>query len=136
METFDSQLTRLAQQHTIETGEKLRPVQNPRRRPTSLQWLAIPAAAVFGLLIGLWLPFRFTVPAKDPNTIVVKHDTLYQKIVDTVIVEKETEKLVVQNRPAVGHDTSKKTTECRPPIEGKNIREDGIHYNMLFAFTK
>lgn len=135
MKTFEQQLA--------DSARRLRDADNyrlpaPRRRPRCLAWgwLATPAAAVVGLLVGTGLPRTVSVPATPlaearPADTVVKlrtvHDTVFLPAPPPSRPAAKTAAAdITAADPVLPADT------LRPQAaEGCNVLCDGVDYTLL-----
>ena len=133
MNTFEDKLHASAHRLASQAGKRLHVPQNPlRQRRTYWGWVATPAAAVVGLIFGLYLHLFMaggqevqyvyqTDTLRIPHPV---HDTLYL----TQIVERE--KIVA------GEATEAKAEAIAPQEETDtpactSIQCDGINYAIL-----
>lgn len=135
MKTFEQQLA--------DSARRLRDADNyrlpaPRRQPRRLAWgwLATPAAAVVGLLVGTGLPRTDSVPATPlaearPADTVVKLRTVR----DTVFLpapppSRPAAKPAAADIATTGRDLSADTLRTQT-AQGCNVLCDGVDYNLL-----
>lgn len=80
MNNFENQLQESAARMKASQMANLRPITNPRKRNSVYWgWIATPAAAVVGALLGIFL---FGTPGQNvsQSTVVEVRDTIYQQI--------------------------------------------------------
>ena len=139
MTTFEDKLQASAQRLAAKENRQLHVPQNPlRQKSTYWGWVATPAAAVIGLILGMSLPLFMNnekeiqyVHLSDTLRIVQPvHDTLYL----TQIVEKER---VIEKRVPVGLNEDSGTTapahmqDEEEETTCTSIQCDGINYSIL-----
>ena len=125
---FESQLTRSARRLCEEQNYQLPLRPSPRRRHTSITWIASVAAACIGWFVGILFPLGEQLPETGlavqvcPDTVIQYKDRLVH---DTVIHRVEVPvKVHVQPAP-------KSHPEYESDPQGCNVECDGINYAML-----
>ena len=139
MTTFEDKIRESARRSAESENSTLHtPVCPTVGRRTYWGWVATPAAAVVGVLMGMFIPLLSggkddaALVARTDTVRVVEHvrDTLY--LTQTVEKEKVVEKVVWRERRPAETLTAKQPVEDTLP-ECSSIRCDGINYAMLFS---
>lgn len=123
MNNFEHQLSASSKRLASKQMSSLTPVSRPQfRKRISAAWYTTPAAAVAGLLFGLFIQFKSAPDELPAQTLAVVHDTIVQQVHDTIRI---------QEIPPV--NLAKSTTGKSLKYNGINIKEDGIEYNKLIV---
>lgn len=134
MTQFEDKLRASARRLAIRDNRRLHVPRNPMpQRKTYWGWVATPAAAVAGLVVGMSLHLfvgegpdeSLALPADTVRIFLPVHDTLYL----TQVVEKE--KVVKVYAPAPQAAKPAATEHNPQPEECTSILCDGIDYAAL-----
>lgn len=146
MKNFEDKLSESAQRLAYEDNKNLRVPQNPLGGKSSYWgWVATPAAAVAGIVLGMSLnsivsngsPVRFVQTTDTVEVVRPVHDTLYL----TQVVERER----IVERPVYIHKNADSIVENSTSEQGEmpilaeqvdtpactSIQCDGINYALL-----
>ena len=133
MNTFEDKLHKSAQRIVSQDNRQMHVPQNPvRQKATYWGWVATPAAAVAGIVLGLSAhlaidkepEIRYVYETDTLHLVQPVHDTLYL----TQIVEKE--KYVVRQ-------ATPEPTQLEPVLDDaeaqacSSVQCDGINYSIL-----
>ncbi len=131
MTYFEDKLSTSAKQLASEDNKRLRVPANPLSQKASYWgWVATPAAAVVGIVLGMSLDafvgdkpsVRFVQTTDTVEVVRPVHDTLYL----TQVVEKER----IVERPVYVRQTVD-TIEQEDTLACTSIQCDGINYALL-----
>ncbi|MGI6220113.1 MAG: hypothetical protein ACOYJE_09735 [Bacteroidaceae bacterium] len=136
MRNFETQLHDSAARLRESCGARRRPLPPNPRRPLvrRMNWLAIPAAAVLGWLVGAGMPFWREQPSSlemlAMDTVkewCVVRDTLYLPAAEPLpLAEKTRQKRSVAARRAEQSGSGQSR-------QGRSIQNDGIDYSLIVA---
>lgn len=146
MKNFENRLTKSAQNLAFEDNRKMRVPKNPLSQKSSYWgWVATPAAAVVGIVLGMSLN---SIVNEDPSVQFVQttdtvevvrpvHDTLYltqvvekERIVERpVFVQKNADSIENLSVSEQSEKPSLTEDEGTPPCT--SIQCDGINYALL-----
>ena len=133
MKTFEDKLHESARRIMIQDDKSLHVPQNPlNERATYWGWIATPAAAVAGIVLGMSAHLAFDNEPKikfvhETDTVQIVrpvHDTLYL----TQIVEKE--KYIIRQANSNESESASTLEEAEVPA-CSSIQCDGINYSIL-----
>lgn len=131
MINFEDRLRASAQRLASEENKKMHLLSNPLgQKPSYWGWVATPAAAVAGIVLGMSLDafvgdkpsVRFVQTTDTVEVVRPVHDTLYL----TQVVEKER----IVERPVYVRQTVD-TIEQEDTLACTSIQCDGINYALL-----
>jgi len=138
MNRFEKQLSDSSKRIESEQMKYVLPVTRPKiHGPVSVAWYTTPAAAIIGLLLGLFL--QFDLPSRETEpTVVMVRDTIVNHINDTVFVESDLLAYTERRTRSQVRDTLTKRSESEDKAiksenVGKSIMEDGIDYGKLIS---
>lgn len=149
---FEDKLAQSAQRIMEKENASLRVPQNPRSsKSTYWGWVATPAAAIVGVIIGMFIHWQGEAPEED--SLLAKADTVFvdRNVVDTIyltnVVEKEkiVEKVVTKESPAVSEvsdshflyasdNKREQPTAVQSEPVCTSIECDGINYALLGGY--
>lgn len=142
MNNFDKQLLASSKRLASAQIANVAPVVKPSvRTRISAAWYTTPAAAVVGLLVGLFLQFGSPHKGATNPAIAVVHDTIVEHVYDTIHVEAVPPVQLAKVAPSTPkqHSTSasmpktNSTSGGLPISTGRCIAEDGIDYSKLIS---
>ena len=134
MKTFEDKLQVSAQRIADQDNRKMHVPQNPlTQKRTYWGWVATPAAAVAGIVMGLSMhlfmnsepDIRYVHQTDTLRVLQPVHDTLYL----TQIVEKE--KIIVRQTTETSQAVSSSFQEETDTSACTSIQCDGINYAIL-----
>ena len=134
MKTFEDKLQASARRIAEEDNRKMHVPQNPlTQKRTYWGWVATPAAAVAGIVMGLSMhlfmnsepDIRYVHQIDTLRVLQPVHDTLYL----TQIVEKE--KIIVRQTTETSQAVSSSLQEETDTSACTSIQCDGINYAIL-----
>lgn len=140
MATFEEQLARSAQRISREENKRLRVPQSPMAagKRTYWGWVATPAAAVIGIVLGMSLPMLVDNVDEQVQLVQV-HDTIRVPLhmQDTIFLTKveERERVVWRDRvpaltqPVQENPPAPERSEEAPQCT--SVSCDGIDYSMF-----
>lgn len=134
MTSFEDKLQASAQRLAQQENKNLHVPQNPmRQKRTYWGWVATPAAAVVGLILGMSLHL-FTGNHSD-TALVQSTDTIriFQPVHDTLYLTQVVEKERVVKKYIPTPEVAKVVTKesATQPEECTSIQCDGINYAIL-----
>ena len=133
MKTFEDKLHESARRIMVQDNKSLHVPQNPLRQKAAYWgWIATPAAAVVGIVLGMSAHLALDNEPKikfvhETDTVQVVrpvHDTLYL----TQIVEKE--KYIIRQAKSDESESASIPEETEVPA-CSSIQCDGINYSIL-----
>lgn len=150
MNNFEKQLSASSKRVAAKQISGIAPVAKPSvHRHVAVAWYTTPAAAVAGLLVGLFLQFGSPRRGGTAPTVTVVHDTIVEHVYDTIRVKAVPPMLLTKAEPAtlpkhssVAHSrhssvaltTTKKPTGGGSLVStGRCMAEDGIDYSKLVS---
>lgn len=114
MNNFEKQLSASSKRMEAKQMEDIAHIAKPTvHRHISAAWYTTPAAAVAGLLVGLFLQFGSPQQGGTAPTMAVVHDTIVEHVYDTIRVET--------------------VAPVLPISTGRCMAEDGIDYSKLIS---
>lgn len=138
MNRFEKQLSDSSKRIEYEQMKDVSPVARPKiHKPISVAWYTTPAAAILGLLFGLFLQFDLPLRETEPTVVMVR-DTIVNHINDTVFIESDLLANTEHRTKGEFSDTLTKRSESEEKAiksgnVGKSILEDGIDYSKLIS---
>ena len=142
MNNFEKQLSASSKRMEAKQMEDIAHIAKPTvHRHISAAWYTTPAAAVAGLLVGLFLQFGYPQQEGTAPTVAVVHDTIVHHVYDTIRVETVAPVLLAKAEPSAPHKqpsaapstTKKPTGGGLPSSTGRCMAEDGIDYSKLIS---
>lgn len=142
MNNFEKQLSASSKRVASKQLSGIASVAKPTvHRHISAAWYTTPAAAVAGLLVGLFLQFGSPQQEGTAPTVAVVHDTIVHHVYDTIRVETVAPVLLAKAEPSTPHKqlsaapstTKKPTGGGLPSSTGRCMSEDGIDYSKLIS---
>lgn len=140
MNQFEKQLSDSSKRLASMQMADIAPVAKPNvRTPIAAAWYTTPAAAVAGLLVGLFLQFHSPEYMEKPELTMV-HDTIIEYRYDTIGIVPDNPIQLAQSKPQNSENQHKNS--ITPAVQnlchsetyvGKNITEDGIDYSKLIS---
>lgn len=142
MNNFEKQLSASSKRVAAKQLSGIASVAKPTvHRHISAAWYTTPAAAVAGLLVGLFLQFGSPQQGRTAPTMAVVHDTIVEHVYDTIRVETVAPVLLAKaepstppkQSPAAPSTTKKPQGGGLPSSTGRCMSEDGIDYSKLIS---
>lgn len=142
MNNFEKQLSTSSKRIASAQMAGVAPVAKPSTHTRiSAAWYTTPAAAVVGLLVGLFLQFSSPQHGGATPTVAMVYDTIVEHVYDTIHVEIVSPVLSAESKPStpsrhssVASSTKKKETDGGLPASaGRCMNEDGIDYSKLVS---
>lgn len=139
MATFEEQLARSAQRISQEENKRLRVPQSPMAagKRTYWGWVATPAAAVIGIVLGMSLPMLVDNVDRQVQLVQV-HDTIRVPLhtQDTIFLTKVEERERIVWRDRVPSALYEEPAPVEPTVQEDapqctSVSCDGIDYSMF-----